>query len=150
MPQNKSIAPRTDNLTRALAERETELLRNFVRALDQVPPVETAHLTFALVGGVPVKLAVKVRSSLLRAPDVGISLGQATNTEIEEALSVTKDYEMRVRLRVLLNLIRENEATREPIEIKIVNAGELKSDKILHIKRGDDGKMTGCTVMNAS
>jgi hypothetical protein len=39
---------------------------------------------------------------------------------------------------------------REPLEVKIVNAGELKSDKVLHIKRGDDGKLTGATVMNVT
>jgi hypothetical protein len=34
-------------------------------------------------------------------------------------------------------------------EIRIVNAGELKSDKALSIKRDHTGKVTGATAMNA-
>jgi hypothetical protein len=34
-------------------------------------------------------------------------------------------------------------------EIRIVNAGKLKSDKVLSIKRDHISKITGATVMNA-
>ena len=37
---------------------------------------------------------------------------------ITKALSLTEDYDMRRRLRTPSNVIRENEALREPLEIK--------------------------------
>jgi hypothetical protein len=37
---------------------------------------------------------------------------------ITEALSLTEDYNTRRRLRTPSNVIRENEALREPLEIK--------------------------------
>ena len=44
-------------------------------------------------------------------------------------------------------MIRENEALREPLEIKIINAGELKSENVISIKRDENsGKMMGRRV----
>ena len=41
--------------------------------------------------------------------------------EITESLSLTEHYNTRVRLQTPSNLIRENEAPREPLEIKLIN-----------------------------
>jgi len=38
-------------------------------------------------------------------------------------LRVTQDYEARISLRNYLNLIRAMKAEREPLEVKLVNAG---------------------------
>ena len=49
---------------------------------------------------------------------------------ITDALSLSEHYKTRVRLRTPSNVIRENEAPREPLEIKLIDHGELKSEML--------------------
>jgi len=39
---------------------------------------------------------------------------------------------------------------RQPLEVKLVNAGEVGADKVFVVKRGDDGKMSGAVIQKIS
>ena len=82
--------------------------------------------------------------------NVNVSSEYLTEADIEETLRVTQDYEARVSLRSYLNLIRAMKAEREPLEVKLVNAGAVGSDKAIRITRGDDGKISGAVSVALS
>jgi hypothetical protein len=155
MIKPKSLAPTPDRtlvgIQRSLAEFKAENYREIIQLLSQLPSQERTSLTFAQIGGVVVKISNSVSCRMLSWPDVACSIVAATAADLEEAMLRTEDYEIRVRLRTLLNLMRESAAEREPIDVRIINAGELKSDKAIRITRDEGtGKMTGAVVANMS
>jgi hypothetical protein len=70
---------------------------------------------------------------------------------ITKALRLTEDYNMRRRLRTPSNVIRENEALREPLEIKNNRPCELKSETLfrpsaMKIRTRDRRRVYLCAV----
>ncbi len=80
------------------------------------------------------------------ALEIAISAGFATEAELLAAKSMVKALQAG-QIDVLLKLLREGEQPKKPLRVEIVNAGELKSDKVISIKRDENsGKMTGAIV----
>jgi len=81
----------------------------------------------------------------------GIAIERPNQSELEEAIQATQDYETRVGLRTLIDHLRAEEAPREPLQIEIINADKIgKVDKIISVKRDDAGKMTGAVLQAVS
>ena len=117
---------------------------------------ESAGLAFQVIDGKVMRVAVLTkaypifytwhnRSVEHRAPEITISAGFATEAELLAARSMVQPAQPG-QIDVLLKLLRDGQQPAAPIRVELVNANELARDKVLVIKRADDGKMSGAIV----
>jgi hypothetical protein len=145
-PVKTGTAAQLAELPRA---RDVQTVQNVFDALSKLPPKQTDHRTFAAVGDVVLSLRVLVTAGMLGAASVGLNVALATEADLEESLSSCKSHDDRVYLRKMLALVRA-ETKAEPLEIRVINASELRTpDRLMTIKRDSEGKLAGATVQNA-
>src|SRR5262245_19666886 len=123
---------------------------------------QRSGVTFARVGDTIVRVSSEVEKSpmvfnwaknVLRCnPDrVSVNISPATLAELldgQRALERNGSGEARVRVAEYIAFMRQ-ESQQKPLEIRVVNASELQPpDKVVSIKRGDDGKMTAAVVQS--
>jgi hypothetical protein len=163
-------------LGQKLAEQDRKLMEQVVVAshaavmkhLDQdrvlIPGgQQDCTLSFARVGATILKISSvstkgEVRFNVARnvvtyQPDnVNVSILPATEADLIDAQKAAVQNGSgadQVAIREFLRAIRNEPAT--PLEIRVVNANELRSpDKVISIKRGDDGKMTAAISTSLS
>jgi len=77
---------------------------------------------------------------------VTVSIAAASEGDLLDALEVAKGS-ARLRIQEFLRIVRQEPA--EPLRIEVVNAEKIgTADKVLTVKRGDDGKMTAAVVQS--
>ncbi len=118
---------------------------------------QRSGFTFARVGDTVIRVSSEVEKSpvvfnwaqniVRSAPErVSVNIAPATLADLLDAqreLEKNGSGEARVGIAELIAHMRR-ETQPQPLEIRVVNANELRSpDKVISIKRGDDGKMTG-------
>ena len=76
------------------------------------------------------------------APDITVSLNIATEEQLIAARALVPAAQAG-QIDILLKMVRKGEKPPAPIRVEITNPESLRSpDKVISIKRGDDGKMT--------
>ena len=80
------------------------------------------------------------------APSITLHMDLATEEDLLNARAMAPSQSGAID--ILLRVLRDGGAPEKPLRIEIVNADALKSDKVISIKRGDDGKMAAAVVQS--
>jgi hypothetical protein len=119
-------------------------------------------VTFARVGDTVIRVSSEVEKSplvfnwaqnVLRCtPDrVSVNIAPATLAELldcQRELEKNGSGEARVRVAEFIAFMRQ-ESKQQPLEIRVVNASELHPpDKVMMVKRDDEGKMAAVVVQS--
>ena len=148
-PVEEKLELRKSDIQALLVENTVHNIRQLYDGLSKFPPNDHTSITFVMIGNAPVKMTTKVRTAYIGGnAAVATLIEDLTEADVEEAMALTENYDERVRLRTLLNFIRQRETEREPLKVEIINPGAIGADKIMTIKRGDDGKMTGAVSVS--
>src|SRR5581483_11540493 len=114
-PVENKLVLRKSDIQALLVENTVHNVRQVFDGLAKFPPNDHTSITFVMIGNAPVKVTTKVRTAYIGGSAAVATLIEAlTEADVQEAMSLTEGYEERVRLRTLLNFIRQRETEREP------------------------------------
>jgi hypothetical protein len=127
-----------------------------------LPAQQSVSSSLALVGKSVLKIDTEFHSGDMRfnwsrntlhyqRPLIRTSIAVASEVDILDAQrSAEQDGSGadRVLLRKFLELVRAADQPAEPLRTEVVNAEKIGADRVLTIKRGDDGKMTSAVVQS--
>jgi hypothetical protein len=129
-----------------------------------LPASQSTNSTLAAIGNLVVRIDTEFLTGDLQfswakntisypRPVIRTTLREASEADVLDAQSNTEQNGSgaeRVLVALLLKLVRQGDQPAEILRIEIVNASELSQDKVLTIKRGDDGQdePSNCSVAN--
>src|SRR5581483_3380426 len=96
-PVEEKLKLRKSDIQALLVENTVHNVRQFIDGLSKLPPNDHTSITFVMIGKTPAKVVTRVRTAYIGGnAAVATRIENLTESDVKEALALTKDYEERV------------------------------------------------------